>query len=39
MGASSANVCTPASNAGGVATYASAGYTALPDVTDLRRAD
>lgn len=37
MGSSSATVCTPAGNVGGVATYASAGYTRQPDVTDLRR--
>lgn len=37
MGSSSATVCTPSSNAGGVATYVSAGFRRLPDVTDLRR--
>lgn len=38
MGASSATVCTPSSNVGAVATYASAGFRRLPDVTDFRRA-
>ena len=37
MGASSATVCTPSSNVGAVATYASAGFRQLPDVTDFRR--
>jgi ribosomal protein S18 acetylase RimI-like enzyme len=37
LGASSATVCTPTSNVGAVATYASAGYERLPDVTDFRR--
>jgi ribosomal protein S18 acetylase RimI-like enzyme len=37
MGASSATVCTPSSNVGAVATYASAGFRKLPDVTDFRR--
>jgi GNAT superfamily N-acetyltransferase len=37
MGASSATVCTPSSNVGAVATYASAGFQKLPDVTDFRR--
>jgi GNAT superfamily N-acetyltransferase len=37
MGASSATVCTPSSNVGTVATYASAGFHKLPDVTDYRR--
>lgn len=37
MGASSATVCTPSSNVAAVATYAAAGYTRLPDVTDFRR--
>jgi ribosomal protein S18 acetylase RimI-like enzyme len=37
MGASSATVCTPSSNVGGVATYAAAGFTSLGDVTDFRR--
>ena len=37
MGASSATVCTPSSNVGAVATYASAGFQRLPDVTDFRR--
>jgi GNAT superfamily N-acetyltransferase len=37
MGASSATVCTPSSNVGGVAAYASAGFRKLPDVTDFRR--
>ena len=38
MGASSATVCTPSSNVGGVATYAAAGFKVLSDVTDFRRA-
>jgi ribosomal protein S18 acetylase RimI-like enzyme len=38
MGSSSATVCTPSSNVGGVATYVSAGFQRLPDVTDFRRA-
>lgn len=37
MGASSATVCTPSSNVGAVATYVSAGFQRLPDVTDFRR--
>jgi ribosomal protein S18 acetylase RimI-like enzyme len=37
MGASSATVCTPSSNVGAVATYASAGFHRLPPVTDFRR--
>jgi GNAT superfamily N-acetyltransferase len=37
LGSSSATVCTPSSNVGGVATYESAGYRRLPDVTDFRR--
>jgi ribosomal protein S18 acetylase RimI-like enzyme len=37
MGSSSATVCTPSSNAAGVATYVSAGFQQLPDVTDFRR--
>jgi ribosomal protein S18 acetylase RimI-like enzyme len=37
MGASSATVCTPSSNVVGVATYVSAGFRALPAVTDFRR--
>ena len=36
LGASSALVATPTSNQAAVATYASAGYRRLPDVTDLR---
>ncbi len=39
MGASSATVCTPSSNVGGVATYAAAGFNVLSDVTDFRRAN
>ena len=38
LGASSAIVCTPSANAGAVATYASAGFRALPEVRDRRRA-
>ncbi|GAA4695001.1 hypothetical protein GCM10023349_07710 [Nocardioides conyzicola] len=37
MGSSSATVCTPSSNVGGVAAYVSAGFQQLPDVADLRR--
>ncbi len=37
LGASSATVSTPSSNVGAVATYASAGFQRLPDVTDFRR--
>lgn len=36
MGSSSATVCTPSSNVGGVATYVSARFQRLPDVTDFR---
>ncbi len=38
MGASSATVCTPSDNVGGVATYVAAGFANLGDVTDFRRA-
>lgn len=37
MGSSSATVCTPSSNVGGVAAYVPAGFEKLPDVTDFRR--
>lgn len=37
MGASSVSVCTPSRNVAGVATYVSAGFAALPAVTDFRR--
>lgn len=37
MGSSSATVCTQSTNAGAVATYASAGFQKLPDITDFRR--
>ena len=37
LGSSSATVCTPSSNVGAVATYVSAGFQRLPDVTDFRR--
>lgn len=37
MGASSASVYTPASNAGAVATYAAAGFVELPSVRDRLR--
>ena len=37
LGSSSAVVCTPSANVGGVATYVSAGFHRLPDVPDLRR--
>jgi len=36
LGSSSATVCTPAANRGGVATYVAAGFEQLPDVPDLR---
>lgn len=39
MGASSATVCTSSANTVGVAAYRSAGFTALPEIADLRRAD
>ena len=38
LGSSSALVCTPSSNLGGVATYESAGYQRRPEVRDLYRA-
>ena len=37
LGSSSAIVCTPSSNAGAVATYASAGFQPRPEIRDLRR--
>jgi GNAT superfamily N-acetyltransferase len=37
LGSSSATVCTPSSNVGGVAAYLSAGFDKLPGVTDFRR--
>lgn len=37
MGSSTATVCTPSANVGGVATYVSAGFRKLSDVTDFRR--
>jgi ribosomal protein S18 acetylase RimI-like enzyme len=37
LGASSATVCTPSANTGGVATYISAGYEPWPERLDLRR--
>ncbi|WP_238010533.1 GNAT family N-acetyltransferase [Dactylosporangium sp. AC04546] len=37
LGASSAIVCTPSSNAGAVATYTSAGFEQLPEVRDQCR--
>lgn len=37
MGSSSAVVCTPSSNVGGVAAYVSAGFVPLPEVRDRRR--
>jgi ribosomal protein S18 acetylase RimI-like enzyme len=37
LGSSSATVCTPSSNVGGVAAYMSAGFGKLPEVTDFRR--
>jgi ribosomal protein S18 acetylase RimI-like enzyme len=39
LGSSSAVVCTPASNASAVTTYASAGFERFPDCRDLRRSD
>ena len=39
MGSSSATVATRSANVGGVATYRSAGFQALPEVRDLRRRD
>ncbi len=38
LGSSSAIVCTPSSNVGGVATYISAGFEQRPEVRDLYRA-
>jgi ribosomal protein S18 acetylase RimI-like enzyme len=38
LGSSSAIVCTPSANVGGVATYKSAGFQQLPEVRDLYRA-
>ncbi|WP_026189333.1 GNAT family N-acetyltransferase [Salinispora mooreana] len=37
LGSSSAGVCVESSNAGAMATYASAGFTPSAEVTDLRR--
>jgi ribosomal protein S18 acetylase RimI-like enzyme len=37
LGASSATVCTPTANVGGVATYVAAGFTPLEERLDLRR--
>jgi ribosomal protein S18 acetylase RimI-like enzyme len=37
MGLSTATVCTPSSNVGGVAAYVSAGFRRFPDATDFRR--
>jgi ribosomal protein S18 acetylase RimI-like enzyme len=37
LGSSSALVCTPSSNMGAVATYASAGFEPLAEVHDRRR--
>lgn len=37
LGSSTATVCTPSANTGGVATYVAAGFRALPEVGDLRR--
>src|SRR4051812_36552325 len=37
LGSSSATVCTPSANVGGVATYVSAGFRRLPDARDLHR--
>jgi ribosomal protein S18 acetylase RimI-like enzyme len=37
MGSSSARVCTPSSNVGGVATYKAAGFAARPEIADRIR--
>jgi GNAT superfamily N-acetyltransferase len=37
LGSSTATVCTPSVNAGGIATYRAAGFRALPEVADLCR--
>lgn len=37
LGSSSVRVCTPSSNAGGVATYAAAGFAARPEIADRIR--
>ncbi|MEV0501823.1 GNAT family N-acetyltransferase, partial [Streptomyces spectabilis] len=37
LGSSSALVCTPSSNVGAVATYASAGFRELPEMRDRYR--
>jgi ribosomal protein S18 acetylase RimI-like enzyme len=37
LGSSSAIVCTPSANTGGVATYAAAGFRRLHEIQDLRR--
>jgi ribosomal protein S18 acetylase RimI-like enzyme len=37
LGSSSATVCTPSSNVGAIAAYASAGFEQLPAVADFRR--
>ena len=37
LGASTATVCTPSANLGGVATYRAAGFQQGPDARDLRR--
>lgn len=37
MGSSSAVVCTPSANAGGIATYVAAGFEPAPEVRDLQR--
>ncbi|SNT63601.1 Acetyltransferase (GNAT) family protein [Asanoa hainanensis] len=37
LGSSTATVCTPSGNHGGVAAYVSAGFRQLPDATDFRR--
>jgi ribosomal protein S18 acetylase RimI-like enzyme len=37
MGSSSATVCTPTSNSGGIATYRAAGFEPLPERLDLAR--
>lgn len=37
MRSSTATVCTPSRNVGGIAAYVSAGFEQLPDITDFRR--
>lgn len=37
MGSSGVRVCTPSSNAGGIATYRAAGFEARPEIRDRMR--